>query len=67
MFACVCARACVHVCVLLRSTEMVALWAGAGGQRKQDANESAVINVCLISYSALSSHGKYRGREQRER
>lgn len=37
-----------------------------GGQRKQDANESALINVCLISYSALSGHGKERrGGERR--
>ena len=39
---------------------------GGGGQRKQDANESALINVCLISYSALSGHWKERrGGERR--
>lgn len=28
------------------------------GKRKQDANEPALINVCLISHSALSGQGK---------
>lgn len=40
---------------------------GGGGQRKQDANEPALINVCLISYSAVSGHGKSRGAEGAER
>lgn len=48
------------MCVLLGN-------GGTGGQRKQDANEPALINVCLISYSALSGHGKDRGGERRER
>lgn len=39
---------------------------GGGGQRKQDANEPALINVCLISYSAVSGHGKTRGAEGAE-
>ena len=56
---------CVCVCVRVRCLEMLEL--GWGGQRKQDANESALINVCLISYSALSGHGKERrGGERRE-
>lgn len=37
------------------------------GQRKQDANESVLINVCLISYSALSGRGKARAEGLRER
>ena len=59
---CVCRSVCV--CCL----EMVDSGGGrVVGQRKQDANEPALINVCLISYSALSGHGKDRGGEQRER
>lgn len=50
------------VCILLLRIEMVR----KGGQRKRDANESALINVCLISYSGLSGYGKDNGREQRE-
>lgn len=48
---------CLHVCL-----EMVD-W---GDQRKQDANEPSLINVCLISYSALSGHGKDKAEERAE-
>ena len=33
-------------------------------KRKLDVNETALINLCLISYSALSGHGKERGEER---
>lgn len=54
------------VCVLLLLLLLVGN-GGVGGQRKEDANEPVLINVCLISYSALSGHGKARGGEWRER
>ena len=63
---CLCLRACARVCVCVRMRAPVrvtvhASWKWWSGQRKQDANEPALINVCLISYSALSGHGKDRG------
>lgn len=51
-----------RVCVLLRNRGV----GGWGDQRKQDANESALINVCLISYSALSGHRKIEEEAGRE-
>lgn len=56
----VCARTCVWRCLL--RTETVEIEEGGAwwwrGPRQQDVNESVLINVCLISYSALSGHGK---------
>lgn len=64
MCMCVLARACAR----LRCCFEQKLSSGDGeGQRKQDANEPALINVCLISYSAPSGRGKDRGGERRER
>lgn len=37
-----------------------------GGHHRRDVNEPAPINECLISYSALSGHGKGRGEERTE-
>lgn len=55
-WVCVCVR--VHMWPWLLRLEIVEIrW---GGQRKQDANEPALINVCLISYSALSGRGRER-------
>lgn len=66
--ACACVRSRVHACARLRCCFQQKLSSGDGeGQRKQDANEPALINVCLISYSALSGRGKDRGGERRER
>lgn len=53
---CVCARVHAGVCVCVCDA-----WKWWRGQGKQDANESALINMCLISYSALSGHGKNGG------
>lgn len=54
VWACVCVR--THVWPwLLGIVEL------GGGQCKQDANEPVLINVCVISYSALSGHGKNQG------
>lgn len=52
--------ACLCVCAARK------WWSGGGDRCKQDANEPVLINVCLISYSALSGHRKDRGGEQRE-
>lgn len=51
----VCVSVCVHMWPWLLRIEIVEI---GGGQRKQDANESVLINVCLISYSALSGQGE---------
>lgn len=63
-----CMRALACTCACVRCCLEQKLSSGDGeGQRKQDANEPALINVCLISYSALSGRGKDRGGERRER
>lgn len=56
-------RVCLAMVVYACFWEMVE-W--EGGQRKQDANESVLINVCLISYSVLSGHGRAKAEEHRE-
>lgn len=66
--ACVRSHARAHVRACVRCCPEQKLSSGDGeGQRKQDANEPALINVCLISYSALSGRGKDRGGERGER
>lgn len=47
----------MDVCTLLGNGRL-GWW---GGHHKQDGNEPVLINECLISYSALSGHGKGRG------
>lgn len=56
----VCARMCVCVCARMWPCLLGIVELG-GGQCKQDANEPVLINVCLISYSVLSGHGKNQG------